>query len=242
MARVNTPQESEESPTLDRVLSAAAELFRTRGYAATTTREIAARLGIQKASLYYHISSKEDLLYELTTSTLRANLKAIRAAIVEPGDAFSRLSKTVTAHLVGMHSEPDKNGTALTEMRALEGERLVDVVKLRDEYEALFRGVIEEGQRQGIIRNDLHARYLTLALLSMTNWTLVWYHPGGELTVEELAQVMLTVFLDGALKNGRPHPKLPRNAAAGRRINASKAASPAAASRKKTRKGAARVK
>ena len=68
----------------------------------------------------------------------------------------------------------------------------------------------------------------------MTNWTLVWYHPVGELTVEELAQVMLTVFLDGALKNGRVHPKLPVNAATGRRLKTTR--SPAAASRKKARK------
>lgn len=213
MARPNNLQESEETPTLDRVLSTAAELFRTRGYAATTTREIAARLGIQKASLYYHIHSKEALLYELSTSGLRDALDAVRAANVEPGDAVKRLSRMVAAHLVVMHSDPDKNGTALTEMRSLEGKRLAAVVKLRDQYELVFRGVIEDGQRQRIIRADLEARYLNLALLSMLNWTLVWYRPAGGLKVEELAQVLLTVFLDGALTNRRPRPKLPRNAA-----------------------------
>lgn len=235
MARASKPHETE--PTLDRVLSTAAELFRTRGYAATTTREIAARLGIQKASLYYHISSKEDLLYELTMSTLRRNLDVVRAAIAEPGDALSRLSRIVTAHLVGMHSDPDKNGTALSEMRALEGERLADVVKLRDDYEAAFRGVIEDGQRQGVLRNDLHSRYLTLALLSMTNWTLVWYHPGGGLTAGELAQVMLTVFLDGALRKSRKHPALPPGLSpTGRRNPGNKATARPPQARKKAHK------
>ena len=204
--------EPDGTPTLDRVLSTAAQLFRTRGYAATTTREIAARLGIQKASLYYHISSKEDLLYEMMTSTLRANLNAIRAAAAGPGDPVERLNRAMTAHLVGMHSDPDKNGTALIEMRALEGERLAEVIKLRDEYEAVFRAVVEDGQRETLIRADVEARYLTLALLSIANWTLVWYHTGGELDVEDLAQVLLTVFLDGAQAGDRPHPKLPRKA------------------------------
>jgi AcrR family transcriptional regulator len=179
MARAPRSPQPDETPTLERVLSTAAELFRTRGYAATTTREIAARLGIQKASLYYHINSKEDLLYELVMVTLRANLEAIEAAAAGPGTAVERLNRALTAHLVGMHSDPDKNGTALTEMRSLEGERRASVIKLRDDYEAVFRRVIEDGQHEGLVRDDLVSRYLVLALLSMANWTLVWYHTGG---------------------------------------------------------------
>lgn len=215
MARVPKSPDTDETPTLERVLSTAAELFRAQGYAATTTREIAARLGIQKASLYYHINSKEDLLHELVMVTQRANLEAIKAAVAGPGDAVERLKRALNAHLIGMHSDPDKNGTALTEMRALEGERRANVIKLRDEYEEVFRGVIEDGQREGLVRDDLESKYVVLALLSMANWTLVWYHPGGGLKPEQLAEIMMGLFLDGALAGGgSQQPKGARKPAA----------------------------
>jgi TetR/AcrR family transcriptional regulator, cholesterol catabolism regulator len=225
VARASKSPPPDETPTLDRVLSTAAELFRTHGYAATTTREIAARLGIQKASLYYHINSKEDLLYELIMVTLRANLEAIEAAAAGPGTAVERLRRALTAHLVGMHSDPDKNGTALTEMRSLEGERRATVVKLRDEYEAVFRHVIEDGQKEGLVRDDMESRYLVLALLSMANWTLVWYHQGGGLKPEQLAEILLGVFLDGALAGDDTQPRTARRTAAKGRGQEAKARS-----------------
>src|ERR1700749_3249620 len=68
-------------PTVDRLLDTAAELFWREGYAATTTREIRAALNIQQASLYYHIASKEDLLYQLCVSSIQAFLDRIPAAL-----------------------------------------------------------------------------------------------------------------------------------------------------------------
>src|SRR3954471_17781096 len=84
--------------TADRLLETAATLFRRQGYAQTTTRELASMLGIQKASLYHHISTKEDLLYALCKESLRRSTEEVARAIESVPEA-QRLRAAVRAHV-----------------------------------------------------------------------------------------------------------------------------------------------
>jgi len=186
------------APTQERVLSAAARLFRTKGYAATTTREIAAELGIQKASLYYHISSKEDVLYQLCLESMREHLEGLQAADDGPGDVLSRLRAAVDGQMARLHSDSDRNAAALLELRALDPERHTTVVGMRDEYEARLREVVQEAQAAGVLRTDLDAKYLTLSLLSLINWSIFWFRPNGRLRADQLAALMFDIYLKGA--------------------------------------------
>ena len=185
-------------PTQERVLSAAARLFRTKGYGATTTREIAAELGIQKASLYYHITSKEDVLYRICLGSMREHLDGLHATIEEGNDAVSRLRGAVVGHMTRLHSDSDRNAVALLELRALDPKRRASVVRMRDEYESTLKGLIEEAQGAGDLRSDVDAKYLTLALLSVINWTIFWLRPNGRLTPEQLADLLSDIYLQGA--------------------------------------------
>jgi TetR/AcrR family transcriptional regulator, cholesterol catabolism regulator len=186
------------APTQDRVMAVAAQLFRSKGYAATTTREIAAQLGIQKASLYYHISRKEDLLFDIVVATTTRSLGMIKDAVAAADCPMDKLKAAFHAQLQAIHSDLDKNVTALTEMRSLEGERLKQVVALRDEYDAVFNEVISACQAEGSVRRDLDARLLALSALSLTNWSIVWFTPGHPLSTDQLADALLSIFLEGA--------------------------------------------
>ncbi len=73
--------DAELSPR-DQILDAAAALFVEYGYAATSTRMIAERVGIRQASLYYHFSGKDELLIELLTTSVRPSLEAVAAVEV----------------------------------------------------------------------------------------------------------------------------------------------------------------
>lgn len=188
----------EPAPTQERVLSSAAHLFRTKGYAATTTREIAAELGIQKASLYYHISSKEDLLYRICLDSMREHLDGLRAAIDRPADIGTRLRRAVEGHMTRLHSDSDRNAVALLELRALDPERRATVVRMRDDYEVLLRALIEEEQAAGVLRPDVDAKYLTVSLLSLINWSIFWFRPDGRLGPARLADLLFDIYLNGA--------------------------------------------
>jgi len=186
-----------ESVTIDKLVAAAAKLFREQGYAATTTRQLSSDLGIQRASLYHHIDSKEDLLYEVSSRSLdrivAAGRRAVATALPE-----HQLRDLITAHLDVALRDQDLHATMLIELKHLSVERRRRVVEKRDQYETIVRELISDEQRAGRVRTDVTAQDLTLALLNLLNWTIFWYRPGGPSTREHLAQIYATIFIDGA--------------------------------------------
>lgn len=199
--------------TAARLLKTAATLFREKGYAHSTTRELATLLGIQKASLYYHIDKKEDLLYALCVDALVRIQEETERAVAQQTTPLERLRALIHAHLCAALNDQDKHATMLVELRELSGERRLEVLKLRDRYETFIREMIQEGQEAGVLRREPEAKYQGLALLNLLNWTIFWFRPGGELTPDQLAAILTSLFLQGAaltpsdpiLQSGEPH-------------------------------------
>jgi TetR/AcrR family transcriptional regulator, cholesterol catabolism regulator len=185
-------------PTSERMLETAAVLFSRKGYTATSTREIAAVLRIQKPSLYYHIQSKEDLLYTICKSSLEEIRKNVEQATARGAGPLHRVRALVRMHLESMLRDQAKHAATLSEMRALSPERLAEVIALRDAYERLVRSILVEAQEAGILRGDIPAKYLCLYLLGLMNRVEVWYRPGGQLSPRQLGDVFVTIFLTGA--------------------------------------------
>jgi AcrR family transcriptional regulator len=185
--------------TVDRLLKAAVALFSSQGYTATSTREVAALLGMQKASLYYHIESKEDLLYFICQSSLERIRADVEAAMQNVEDPLVRTRILIRAHVESMLRDVDEHTTTLAEMHALSKDRLAKVVLLRSSYEDLVRSVLRGGQGAGVLRTDIDAKYLSLVLLGLMNRVLVWYRKRGPLSPREIGQVLGEIYLTGAL-------------------------------------------
>jgi TetR/AcrR family transcriptional regulator, cholesterol catabolism regulator len=184
--------------TSTRVLSEAAQLFRERGYAASTTRELSARLGINKASLYYHISSKEDLLHGICIESLRRVHEEVAAAVEAESDPRERIRALMRAHLHSMLTDLPMHSTMLLEGKSLSGQKAEEVQAARDEYEKLVFQTVSKAQRAGALRKDVTAKHLTLGLLNLLNWSMAWWNPEGELSPGELADVLSDLYLNGA--------------------------------------------
>jgi TetR/AcrR family transcriptional regulator, cholesterol catabolism regulator len=183
--------------TSERLLAEAAQLFRQKGYAETTTRELADRLGVRKASLYHHISGKEDLLDRICRESLASIYETVSLA-ASGASPDERLRTIIRAHVVEAVRARDMHAVMLVEMRGLSPENRREVVALRDRYEELIRIAIVEGQTQGRIRTDIDSKYLTLSLLNVLNWTIFWFDPEGDLGAAELGDLLATVYLEGA--------------------------------------------
>jgi TetR/AcrR family transcriptional regulator, cholesterol catabolism regulator len=196
--RLATP----EASTSERMLRSAAALFSTKGYSATSLREIAALLRIQKASLYYHIAGKEDLLYEICRGSLGQIRRDVETAVQQVEDPLERTRALVRAHIESMLRDQDQHTVTLSEMRALSEERLAQVISLRDAYEDLVRSVLEHAQAAGVLRQDIPVKYLTLHLLGMMNRVEVWYRPNGPLTPAQIGELLAAIFLSGAAARG----------------------------------------
>lgn len=184
-------------PTADRLVAEAAALFDERGFHGASTREMAERLGITKASLYHHISSKDDLLFRVCAGTTRAALDAVTAAANDT-PAPERLRAMVHRHLEVMLGSAAAHRVVLQEMRHLPPEYRGQVGKLRDDYTQLFRTVVAQDRADGRIRSDRSPALLAGALLSIINWPLFWFTPGYGASIGELADDCYDIFMEGA--------------------------------------------
>ncbi len=191
--------------TADRVLDAAAFLFRTKGYDATTAREIAALLGIQKASLYHHTRSKNGLLRAVCSQSLQSIHGDVSAAVHAVADPLERARVLATAHVASLLRHQNQHATSLLELRALSGDDRQAVAALRDAYEDFVRTAIDEGRLAGVIRTDLPSSVLTLYLFSLTNRTMLWFRPQGPLAPDQLGDLFASLFLSGVATTTSAH-------------------------------------
>jgi AcrR family transcriptional regulator len=194
----NGSAEESGQSTFERLLEAAAALFSQKGYAAASTREIAGLLGIRKASLYYHIENKEDLLYAICKSSLDQIRLDVAAALKNVQDPLERTRTLVRAHIRSLVRDQIAHSVAVGEMHALSGARLKEVIALRDAYEELVRTVLQDARKAGVLRDDISVKYLCLILLGLLNRVEMWYRRDGALSPDQLARVFEAIFLTGA--------------------------------------------
>jgi AcrR family transcriptional regulator len=184
--------------TAERVLSEAARLFREQGYAAATTRELARRLGINKASLYYHVAKKEDLLYQICMVAMARIYEAVAAAVESETEPAERVRALISAHLQSTLTDLDMHATMMLEMKYLTGRQREEVMEARDRFEGLVGSTVAAAQRAGAIRHDMPASYLRILLLNLLNWPLTWYVPGTGMTPEKLSGHTYELYMNGA--------------------------------------------
>ena len=180
----------------------AAQLFWRKGFAATTTRELAESLGVQKASLYYYMESKEELLYDICIESLNNIHLAVTRALADESDPLARVRAMIRAHVVSMLEDRERHATMLTELKSLSSSRREEVARFRDEYERLARGVLSEAQAAGVLWRGASAKELHLGLFNLLNWTIFWYQPHGELSPEQLARLFERLYLHGIIQTG----------------------------------------
>src|SRR5438045_795453 len=172
----------------------AARLFAERGYQGTSLADLAAQLGVQKPSLYHHIASKEDLLWEVAWDGAEAFHAALDEVPAE-ASATERIRLALRGHLAVVAAQLDVATVFVREWRYLEGERRERFVAERRRYEERFRALYREGRELGELRTDLDDATATLLALSAANWAYTWLRPGSD--TDELADRFTALLLDG---------------------------------------------
>lgn len=148
-------------------------------------RDLAKAVNLQGGSLYAHIQSKEEVLFELVN---RAADEFLSSAEAVPSDLSPKeqLERLVRGHLEVIVRELDNATVFFHEWKFLNPDLQGKITTRRDAYEAHFRRVIEAGVQQGQFQVE-DVRLATLFVLSALNWTYHWYRPGGKLTLEALS-------------------------------------------------------
>lgn len=196
---VDAPDEGRLVSTRERLLSVAASLFREKGYAGTTTRALSSLAGIQNSSLYHHVGGKEDLLYGLCVGALKDVARLFDTVAAAPGNVepIDRLQGVARGYVELALRDRDRHATMLAEIRSLSRRRRAAVVELRDANVSVVESLIREAQQCGQVRTDIEAKYLTLALFNLLNWTIFWFDSRGELAEDQIAEILWSVFFSG---------------------------------------------
>ena len=176
------------------MLRQAARLFAEKGYHGTSTGDLAQAMGVQKGSLYAHIQSKADLLWEVASEGAAAFHSALDTV---PDDAapIEKIRLALRGHLRVVAEQLDVATVFIREWRYLEGERRDAFVAERRRYEERFRALFREGRDLGALRTDLDEATTTLLALSAANWAYTWLRAGAG--TDSLADDFLAVLLDG---------------------------------------------
>ena len=180
------------------LLATAAQLFRRKGFAATTTRDIAAAAGMQSGSPFYHFKSKDALLYAVMEEGMRSALARLVAATQEPGypalAAGAQLRVLVNVHfdvLLGPGS--DFVPVMLYEARSLPPRQHKALGQLIAEYETLWLPVLEALHASGELRAPV--RLARLLILGALNWSVQWFDAKKGASLHELADAAMALFL-----------------------------------------------
>ena len=186
----------------EQLLAISARLIATRGYSATTVRDIADEAGILSGSLYHHFSSKEAILEEILRSFqggLRQRSEAAAAAGGGPRHVFDELVRTAFATI---EKEPDAVGIYQNEaafLANLPGFEFVAEEGAR--IESIWLSVIREGQREGVFRADLDSA-ITYRFIRDAVWSTVrWFRPGGRHSAESAGRHFLELIHSGLLQD-----------------------------------------
>lgn len=190
------------SPSRERVIEAAAELFRTRGFDATSMREIAEAAGFGKSSLYHHVPSKQELLGEIVDRGVAKLMSALKEVATAELPAAIRLRAAVRTHVLTYIEHRDSVACFIQEGRALSPEQRAGYVAKRDRYEAWFRRIVADGIASGEFR-PTNVKLAVFAILGMCHWVVRWYRPDGDFPPTEIADHFAELAVRGLSADGR---------------------------------------
>lgn len=182
--------------TRESILEAAAQVFRQKGFHGASMQDIANAVNLQKASLYHHVSSKQEILLALLDRALELLLQRISAITTQEIPPDQKLQEMIQAYLEILTENRDLSAVLLFEHRSLERKQHARHVPNRDKFEALWRGVLQEGVAAGCFQCDDPAM-TARAILGILNWTITWYRPDGPLEIEEIADQYSKLLLHG---------------------------------------------
>ena len=187
--------------TKDQILDAAAQIFRIKGYHATSMSDIAGAVNLQKASLYHHVNSKQEILLELLDQALELLTEEIsKVSKDENLQADEKLHGMSVAYLKALTDHVDLASVLLMEHRSLEPKLHARHVPNRDRFEGLWREVVDEGMANGTFCCS-ETNMTVRTLLGAMNWTITWFNPSGTLKIEDIADEITSLFLDGLRNN-----------------------------------------
>ena len=178
----------------------AAAAFRRNGYHGTSLVDIAETLGVSKATLYYYVKNKQDLLFQCHMAAADQALTTICADPLLNG--LEQLRRSLSAYIASIIGE-DSFSVVILEERSLSDEQLRVVIEKRDIFERRFQDVVRTGLADGSIQR-CDPKFAVFSVLGAANWVTKWYRPEGAWTIDEIAEASASLLCCGLAAGSMP--------------------------------------
>ena len=171
-------------------------LFYKKGYFATSVSDIAREAGIQKSSIYYHYSNKEEILFDILKTTMVDLDENLKAQIKGVKGAEKKMRAAIQSHVI-FHMERQKEVLISdSELRGLTVDNYKNIMKMRDDYETKFQSLIKEGIEIGLFA-DTDFKVASYGIITMCTAVSIWFNQSGRLSKEEVARIYTDFILTG---------------------------------------------
>jgi len=189
------------------LIDAAARVFRTKGYSAAKLQDIAAAVGLDRATIYYYVSGKEELFQVVVAEAVRQNVHTVEKLRADKRPADQKLRALIEAlmlayerHYPYLYVYVQENMGHMTGTGPWQREMLA----LGRRFDRAIRAIVEDGiEQKTIMAQSDDARVIANAIVGMCNWTHRWFHPKAEGDARSVAEVFSNLILDGLRPKSR---------------------------------------
>ena len=193
---VRFPPMATLAPRTAQIVETAAELFAEHGYGATSLQDIADAAGIRKASLYAHVTHKEQFLEIICEDYMDRAVENAQAVYAMDGTAIEKITEIVRFLFGSIEHYRAHVTVFLQEMRHLDNEGFQEVRRKRDGWERILVAIFRDGMTAGELR-EFEPRVVAFLFVGMVQWAYRWYSPGGELDVDQLTALAVDLIARG---------------------------------------------
>lgn len=189
----------EKTSRKEEVILHATEMFRVKGYAATSMRDLATSLGIEAASLYSHVKSKEEILQKICFEMASEFIQGLNEVDQLDISASEKLQRGIISHTKVIAKDLAASAVFLNEYRYLSEPYLQKFLLLRINYINRFKRFIEQGIKDGEF-GDIDKKMAVMTIFSSLNWMPNWYNPTNQLDQERVSNQLADLLINGLKK------------------------------------------
>lgn len=197
------PRSQELQESKQEFLRKTAMLFREGGYYGITVEDIARNLNINKIHIYYLWRNKQDILFEIHQIAHKALLDNLRKIMESSDPVEEKLRRAIISHINVVCAELSPVTVALQQEYALSPQYKKAIIKIRDEYDQLFRQLIREGCDKGVFK-QCDEKLISFTIMGAANYTPHWFSDKGPLSKQQVVETIADYLLSGLLKSPAP--------------------------------------
>lgn len=191
-----TQRQQKYEKRLSSILSAASKVIAKDGFNGASVRSVAAKGKIGLSGIYYYFKSKDEMLYAIQQHAFSTLVRQLKDRLENTSSPQDRLKAVIDNHFEFFVENVDEFTVCVHEIESLSGKYFKDVLRTRQEYFNVVRGVVGELHHGSKDDTDL----ATLFLFGSLNWVYMWYDPEKNADIKKLSHQCLRVFLDGINK------------------------------------------